>query len=154
RAAEFATRPCGGRCVCRRQFQALEMMARSWVQRIHPADAKDTRIVPQHCLAGLPGPMTTLALNLTGNRIADTRKAMVVSNASSHRCRRIVLTTFGSLGDLHPYIAIALGLQARGHEAVLATSAYYREKIERLGIGFRPVRPDFPDIDKFPEIAR
>jgi hypothetical protein len=40
--------------------------------------------------------------------------------------RRIVLTTFGSLGDLHPYIAIALGLQARGHEAVIATSGYYR----------------------------
>ena len=27
--------------------------------------------------------------------------------------RRIVLTTFGSLGDLHHYIALALGLQAR-----------------------------------------
>ena len=32
--------------------------------------------------------------------------------------RRIVLTTFGSLGDLYPYITIAQGLQARGHEAV------------------------------------
>ena len=39
--------------------------------------------------------------------------------------RRIVLTTFGSLGDLHPYIAVALGLQARGHEAVIATSGAY-----------------------------
>jgi UDP:flavonoid glycosyltransferase YjiC (YdhE family) len=64
------------------------------------------------------------------------------------------LTTFGSLGDLHPYIAIALGLQARGFDAVIATSAYYREKIESLGIGFRPVRPDFPDTNKFPEIVR
>jgi hypothetical protein len=36
--------------------------------------------------------------------------------------RRIVLTTFGSLGDLHPYIAVALGLKTRGHEAVIATS--------------------------------
>src|SRR5579871_4657142 len=59
--------------------------------------------------------------------------------------RRIVLTTFGSLGDLHPYIAIALGLQARGHEAVIATSATYRQKIEALGIGFRALRPDHPD---------
>src|SRR6478752_3082007 len=56
--------------------------------------------------------------------------------------KRIVLTTFGSLGDLHPYIAIALGLQARGHEAILATSDCYRKKIEALGIGFRSVRPD------------
>src|SRR5215472_6880215 len=59
--------------------------------------------------------------------------------------RRIVLTTFGSLGDLHPYIAVALGLQARGHEAVIATSASYRQKVEALGIGFRAVRPDHPD---------
>jgi rhamnosyltransferase subunit B len=61
--------------------------------------------------------------------------------------RRIVLTTFGSLGDLHPYIAVALGLKARGHEAVLATSGYYRQKVEALGLGFRAVRPDHPDPD-------
>ena len=34
------------------------------------------------------------------------------SNPTWQARRRIVLTTFGSLGDLHPYIAIALGLQA------------------------------------------
>src|SRR5438128_2107257 len=60
--------------------------------------------------------------------------------ASTHR--RIVLTTLGSLGDLHPYLAIALGLQARGYEPVLATSECYRRKIEAFGIGFHPVRPD------------
>jgi rhamnosyltransferase subunit B len=59
------------------------------------------------------------------------------------RPRRIVLTATGSLGDLHPYIAIALGLKARGHEAVIATSACYRQKVEALGLGFRPMRPDF-----------
>jgi rhamnosyltransferase subunit B len=63
---------------------------------------------------------------------------------ASFRKRRIVLTTFGSLGDLHPYIAVALGLKARGHEAVIATSGYYRQKVEALGIGFRAVRPDHP----------
>jgi UDP:flavonoid glycosyltransferase YjiC (YdhE family) len=56
--------------------------------------------------------------------------------------KRVVITTIGSLGDLHPYIAIARELQARGHEAILATSECYREKIESLNIGFRPVRPD------------
>jgi UDP:flavonoid glycosyltransferase YjiC (YdhE family) len=56
--------------------------------------------------------------------------------------KRIVITTIGSLGDLHPYIAVARGLQARGHESILATSECYRQKIEALGIGFRPVRPD------------
>ncbi len=55
---------------------------------------------------------------------------------------RIVLTAVGSLGDLHPYIAIALGLKARGHEAVVATGACYQKKVEALGLGFRAVRPD------------
>jgi rhamnosyltransferase subunit B len=68
--------------------------------------------------------------------------------------RRIVLTTFGSLGDLHPFIAIALGLKARGHEAVVATSGYYRHKIEGLGIGFRAVRPDHPVPEAATELIR
>lgn len=58
------------------------------------------------------------------------------------RKRRVVLTAIGSLGDLNPYIALALGLQARGHDAVVATSACYREKVEALGLGFRLIRPD------------
>jgi rhamnosyltransferase subunit B len=56
--------------------------------------------------------------------------------------RRILITTWGSLGDLHPYVALALGLQSRGHEAILATGECYRRKIEALDIGFRAVRPD------------
>ncbi|HEV8059252.1 MAG TPA: nucleotide disphospho-sugar-binding domain-containing protein [Gemmataceae bacterium] len=79
---------------------------------------------------------------------------MALVDSSNPPPKRIVLTTFGSLGDLHPYIAIALGLQARGHEAVIATSEYYRQKIDKLGIGFRPVRPDFPDPIEFPDIIR
>ncbi len=34
---------------------------------------------------------------------------------------RIVLTTIGSLGDLHPKIAIALELRRWGHSVVFAT---------------------------------
>jgi rhamnosyltransferase subunit B len=55
---------------------------------------------------------------------------------------RIVLNTFGSLGDLHPYLAIAIGLRRRGHEPVIATSDVYRQKILAEGIRFAPVRPD------------
>src|SRR5579885_1967125 len=61
--------------------------------------------------------------------------------------RRVVVTAIGSLGDLHPYLAIALGLKARGHEAVLATSACYRRKVEALGLGYREVRPDSTFVD-------
>jgi UDP:flavonoid glycosyltransferase YjiC (YdhE family) len=80
---------------------------------------------------------------------------VVLAELTSGSSRRwIVLTTFGSLGDLHPYIAIALGLQARGHEAVLATSGYYQQKIEALGLGFRAVRPDHPAPEADPELMR
>src|SRR5215831_8013212 len=72
----------------------------------------------------------------------------------SFKKQRVVLTTFGSLGDLHPYVAVALGLQARGHEAVIATSGYYRQKVEALGLGFRAVRPDNPAPEGDRELMR
>ena len=62
--------------------------------------------------------------------------------------KRIVLTTHGTLGDLHPFIAIALELQNRGHHPVIATSEYYRRKIESEGIEFHAVRPDITFNDK------
>lgn len=57
------------------------------------------------------------------------------------RRRRIVLSTLGSLGDLHPIMGLALGLQARGHDIVLATSDFYRDKIEAAGLRFSALRP-------------
>lgn len=59
---------------------------------------------------------------------------------------RIVLNTFGSFGDLHPYLAVAIGLKQRGHHAVIATSEVYRSKVEGEGIGFYPVRPDVGEL--------
>lgn len=56
--------------------------------------------------------------------------------------RRIVITTWGSLGDLHPYLAIGLGLKSRSHEVIIGAAECYRRKIEQLGLGFRAVRPD------------
>ena len=55
---------------------------------------------------------------------------------------RIILTTMGSLGDLHPMIAIGLGLRDRGHDVVFATVKYYRSKVELLGFEFHSLRPD------------
>jgi UDP:flavonoid glycosyltransferase YjiC (YdhE family) len=56
--------------------------------------------------------------------------------------RRIVLATWGSYGDLFPYLGLALGLKARGADVVLATCPYYRTIVEGEGIAFRPMRPD------------
>lgn len=59
---------------------------------------------------------------------------------------RIVLNTFGSLGDLHPYLAIAIELRHRGHTAIIATSEVYRSKVQAEGVGFAPVRPDVGEL--------
>jgi rhamnosyltransferase subunit B len=60
---------------------------------------------------------------------------------------RVVLTTIGSLGDLHPFLAIGLGLRDRGHEIVIATTRDYRTKIESLGLEFHSIRPDHIAMD-------
>ena len=57
---------------------------------------------------------------------------------------RIVLNTWGSFGDLHPYMAVALELRARGHRPVMATMEVYRETIEAAGLELAPVRPNIP----------
>jgi len=57
--------------------------------------------------------------------------------------KRILMTTTGSLGDLHPFLAIGLGLKARGHAVTIATSKIYRSKVEQTGLGFAPMGPHF-----------
>src|SRR6202034_1214291 len=54
---------------------------------------------------------------------------------------RIVLTSFVTLGDIHPLIALAFELQRRGHIPVLAVPELFRPKIEALGLEFAPVGP-------------
>ncbi len=58
------------------------------------------------------------------------------------------MTAFGSFGDVHPYMALALELQRRGHAPVIATSELYRQKILEAGLEFFPVRPDLPPPDE------
>lgn len=67
---------------------------------------------------------------------------------------RFLLTTFGSLGDLHPYIAVGLGLRARGHQATIGTSEIYRAKIEGEGLAFHPLRPDLGFALNNPAVMR
>jgi rhamnosyltransferase subunit B len=59
---------------------------------------------------------------------------------------RILLTTLGSLGDLHPYIALGLGLRDRGHEIVFVTIKDYQAAIEAVGFEFQPLGADFMNV--------
>jgi UDP:flavonoid glycosyltransferase YjiC (YdhE family) len=67
---------------------------------------------------------------------------------------KILLATIGSLGDLHPKIALALELRNRGHEVTVAAMEFYREKIEMLGFRFLPMAPHLtPDnMDLAPDL--
>ncbi len=66
---------------------------------------------------------------------------------------RIVIAIFGSLGDLHPKIAIGLELQRRGHHVVFATWVEYRDQLEKLGFEFQPMRPKGLDLEDPEAIA-
>lgn len=68
--------------------------------------------------------------------------------------KRIVCTTWGSLGDLHPYIALGLELQRRGHDVAVATLPAWRANVERSGLEFRPLRPDVPPKEDSRDIVR
>jgi rhamnosyltransferase subunit B len=62
---------------------------------------------------------------------------------------RVLIATFGSLGDLHPYIALAQALKARGHRPVLATLDRYQLAVESRGIAFAslpPTESQLPDM--------
>ncbi len=56
--------------------------------------------------------------------------------------KRIVFATFGSLGDLHPYIALARELKARSAHSVIATFDAYRDAVESAGVEFAVMRPN------------
>lgn len=61
--------------------------------------------------------------------------------------KSILISTFGSLGDLFPYLAMAAGLQRRGHRVAIASSMCHRARIERAGMTFHLTAPhcDFSD---------
>jgi len=61
--------------------------------------------------------------------------------------KRIVFATIGSLGDLHPCLALALELRERGHDVAIAGTEIYRSKVEGLGFSFQAIRPEIPARD-------
>jgi len=55
--------------------------------------------------------------------------------------KRIVFATFGSLGDLHPYVAVSRELARRGQRPLIATFEEYRDAVTAASIEFAPMRP-------------
>jgi rhamnosyltransferase subunit B len=50
---------------------------------------------------------------------------------------RILIYAMGSAGDVHPFTGVGKALQARGHEVIVATSAFFEDVVTRAGLGFR-----------------
>ena len=55
---------------------------------------------------------------------------------------RIVVTTFGSTGDLNPFIALGLVLRSRGHDVIFAVEANFQEQLSLLGFPVRLLTGD------------
>lgn len=59
---------------------------------------------------------------------------------------KILLTTFGSHGDLHPYLGMAKILKENGYQVILTSHPHYREMVERVGVDFFPLKPSFEEV--------
>ncbi|MCA9864647.1 MAG: glycosyltransferase family 1 protein [Thermomicrobiales bacterium] len=70
----------------------------------------------------------------------------------------VLLATYGSPGDLQPFLAIGLALERSGQPVIIATSEVYRDRVTKLGLAFAPVRPDrdpqLPDPDFLERVRR
>lgn len=67
---------------------------------------------------------------------------------------RILIYAMGSAGDVHPFTGIGRALQARGHEVILLTSAYFEDVVRRAGLEFRAMGTveDFERVQGDPDL--
>ena len=61
---------------------------------------------------------------------------------------RILITSWGSYGDVYPYVGLALALRERGHRPIVAMAEFYRSLIESLGFEFHPAGPVIDPDDR------
>jgi rhamnosyltransferase subunit B len=60
---------------------------------------------------------------------------------------KVVLATSGTHGDLHPFIAVALGLREHGFDPVVATHRHFRDNVEEAGLRFHAIRPSQEQVE-------
>jgi sterol 3beta-glucosyltransferase len=51
----------------------------------------------------------------------------------------IGIFTYGTRGDLQPYVALALGLMEKGHKVTLSATGDFKEFVEGFGVSFHPL---------------
>lgn len=65
---------------------------------------------------------------------------------------KILISSYGTRGDVQPYLALAVGLQKAGHQVTLATSYNYTEWIESYGVNTHPTRFSMQEFTLTPEV--
>lgn len=65
---------------------------------------------------------------------------------------RILLLSFGSRGDVQPYVALGRALKARGHEVTLSTGRGFESLIESHGVTAAPLSVDVRALINRPDI--
>lgn len=61
---------------------------------------------------------------------------------------KILISTFGTHGDVQPFLALGQGLRAHGHTVAVCTSASYRPTIEALGLQYAPMSDTMLNLTK------
>jgi sterol 3beta-glucosyltransferase len=67
---------------------------------------------------------------------------------------RYALLTYGSMGDVRPFVALALGLQKKGHDVILAAPENFKAFVESFGIPYCPLAGNMEEIVNTEEVIR
>lgn len=60
----------------------------------------------------------------------------------------ITILTYGSRGDVQPFLPLSLGLMSRGHKVILAAPARFKSLVEEHGITFFPLAGDPEELSR------
>lgn len=64
---------------------------------------------------------------------------------------RVAIHTLGTRGDIQPYLALALGLIARGHDVQLTAPVQFEAMVRERGVAFAPLPGEFLALLDKPE---
>ncbi|SFJ98815.1 sterol 3beta-glucosyltransferase [Pseudovibrio ascidiaceicola] len=64
---------------------------------------------------------------------------------------KILILTYGSRGDVEPFIALACGLTARGHTVTISSAEKYGDWVKSFGLTFEPLSNDTIDLMTTPD---
>lgn len=79
-----------------------------------------------------------------GKSLSPEKRKMTTLSKETNSPKQISLLTYGSRGDVEPFIALGVGLQRSGHTVKLAAPAKFASLAAQHNIGFAPIEGD-PD---------